>query len=124
MTTQLRRSFPPTPDAVSEARAFLQEVLPGTVGEDAAADLSLALSELVTNAVQHAGTPFDVVVETNGAVWVGVEDASPRPPVPQQAEPSALGGRGLALVAALCDRWGVHVVEGAKCVWCERDLPA
>jgi anti-sigma regulatory factor (Ser/Thr protein kinase) len=126
MGTYRRRRFPPTPEAVPQARAFLREVLPRTVSEDAAADLALALSELAANAVKHARTPFEVVVDTDGVARIEVEDQSPVPPVPRHAAPTDSSGRGLALVAQLCDRWGVHIhiTQDAKCVWCERDLSA
>ena len=122
METYLRRSFPPTPEAVPQARSFLREVLPPAVSEEAAADLALALSELAANAVRHAGTPFEVVIETDGKVRVEVEDQVPTAPVPKDAAPMDTSGRGLALVEKLCDRWGVHIEQDAKCVWCERDL--
>ena len=124
MGTYLRRRFPPTADAIPEARNFLRENLPETVSDDTAAELMLALSELATNVVKHAGTPFEVVVDTDGRARIEVEDSSPRLPVPNRPAPWATSGRGLAIIDELCDRWGVHVAQNAKCVWCERDLPA
>ena len=124
MGTYLRRRFPPTADAIPEARTFLRENLPETVSDDTAAELMLALSELATNVVKHAGTPFEVVVDTDGRARIEVEDSSPRLPVPNRAAPWATSGRGLAIIDELCDRWGVHVAQNAKCVWCERDLSA
>jgi anti-sigma regulatory factor (Ser/Thr protein kinase) len=124
MGTYARRRFPPTAEAIPEARAFLREALAARTNDDAAADLVLALSELATNAVKHAGTPFEVVVETDGRVRLEVQDSSPRLPVPTRAAPLATSGRGLLIVEELCDRWGVHVTQDAKCVWCERDLSA
>jgi len=44
-----------------------------------------AVRELATNAVRHANTPFDVVVETNGHIRIEVEDGSTTAP-----------GRGMA----------------------------
>jgi anti-sigma regulatory factor (Ser/Thr protein kinase) len=123
MGTYRRRHFEAIPEAVPQARAFLREVLPTKASEEAGADLALALSELATNALRHAGTPFEVVVETDGNVRIEVEDQVPTRPVPKQAAPTDTSGRGLALVEKLCDRWGVHIAADAKCVWCERDLP-
>jgi anti-sigma regulatory factor (Ser/Thr protein kinase) len=120
MSEQVRRRFDATPKAVREARAFLQSVIAGRVDRESQGDLTLALSELTSNAVRHAGTPFEVVVETNGHVRIEVEDGSTDAPLPKA--PSDEGGRGLAIVEGLCDRWGVHIVRGKKCVWCERDL--
>jgi anti-sigma regulatory factor (Ser/Thr protein kinase) len=123
MATYLRRTFEPSPESVSEARAFLREALADRAGDDDVVDeLQLALSELATNAVRHAGTPFEVVVQTEGHVRIAVEDASSEAPVPRPESASAVDGRGIGIVAAVCDRWGVHVAQDRKCVWCERDL--
>jgi anti-sigma regulatory factor (Ser/Thr protein kinase) len=90
--------------------------------QDTGEDLLLALSEMATNAVLHAGTPFDVVLTTDGFVRVEVEDGSTRTPQRRSQSLSTPGGRGLDIIESLCDRWGVHVVQDRKCVWCERDL--
>ncbi len=82
----------------------------------------LLITELVTNAVRHAG-PGDVTVRariTAGVVNVEVEDASPRSPgglvpPPWQQE----SGRGLLLVEVLAERWGVDVLPDGKRVWFE-----
>ena len=122
MSDQVRRRFAATPEAVREARVFLQNVIAGRVDPEAQSDLTLVLSELATNAVHHARTPFEVVVETtNGHLRIEVEDGSTDAPVSKP--PSDEGGRGLSIVDQLCDRWGVHIVREKKCVWCERDLP-
>ena len=123
MTEQhVRRHFDATPAAVGEARRFLSEVLAARVGPDAEYELALVLSELATNAVLHAQTPFDVVVETNSVVRLEVEDGSTDLPVPQPPSKSAEDGRGLLIVDRVCDRWGTHIELGRKCVWCERNL--
>src|SRR3954447_20962045 len=122
MVTIVRRWFPPTAAAVAEARGFLRQELAARVDDETTADLVLAVSELATNAVKHAATPFEVAVETDGIVRVEVEDRSPQPLVPGGAGPTATSGRGLGIVEQVCDRWGVHITGDAKCVWCERDL--
>jgi anti-sigma regulatory factor (Ser/Thr protein kinase) len=118
----VRRHFDATPAAVGEARRFLAEVIAGRAGPDDDHELALALSELATNAVVHAHTPFDVVVETNSCVRLEVEDGSTDQPVPQSPSDTTEGGRGLLIVDRVCDRWGTHIVRDRKCVWCERDL--
>jgi anti-sigma regulatory factor (Ser/Thr protein kinase) len=120
MRTQVRQQFDGSPASVRQARQFLHDALGERVGEEAEDDLVLALTELTTNAVQHARTAFEVVVETDGSVRLEVEDGSTERPVDK--EPSDEGGRGLGIVRRLCDRWGVHVAAQKKCVWCERDL--
>jgi anti-sigma regulatory factor (Ser/Thr protein kinase) len=123
MTEPLRRTFAASPAAVREARAFVRDALAGRAEPTIASDLELALSELASNAVRHAGTPFDVVIATDGFVRVEVEDASPSITIRHPPPEDAADGRGLQIVGELCDRWGVHIVRDRKCVWCERDLP-
>ena len=121
MSSQVRRQFDATPEAVREARLFLRAEMAGRVDPESQYNVTLALSELTTNAVRHAGTPFDVVVKTNGHIRIEVEDGSTVAPSP--GSPSAEGGRGLAIVDWVCDRWGVDIRGETKCVWCECDLP-
>ncbi|MFJ9041040.1 ATP-binding protein [Streptomyces sp. NPDC102406] len=92
---------------------------------DAAAHV---IAELATNAVTHARQPgrdFRLsVYVTGGALRIEVADARGDVlPEPQVAALDAESGRGLVLVAALTDRWGV--VAGPtprKTVWAELDL--
>ena len=121
MSEQVRRRFEGTPQAVREAREFLRAVMADRVDPEAQDDLVLVLSELASNAVRHARTPFEVVVETNGQVLIEVGDGSTDVPLVKAATDE--GGRGLPIVDALCDRWGVRIGLDGKCVWCERDLP-
>jgi anti-sigma regulatory factor (Ser/Thr protein kinase) len=120
----VRRRFEADPQSVREARRFVRETISSraTGAESAEDDLVLALSEMATNAVLHAGTPFEVVVTTDGFVRIEVEDESTEAPVRRSPSDGALGGRGLQIIEDVCDRWGVHVVRDRKCVWCERDL--
>lgn len=117
----VRKRFDPSPAAIQAARAFLQDAIAGRAENDSE-ELTLVLSELATNAVEHAGTPFEVVVETDGFVRIEVEDGSTAKPVKQSESPTAVHGRGLQIVEDVCDRWGVHVAHDRKCVWCEREL--
>jgi len=121
MSDQVRRRFVGSPEAVRQARVFLRTAIACRVDPESQSDLTLALSELASNAVCHARTPFEVVVEINGHVRIEVEDGSTDAPVPKA--PSGEGGWGLAIVDRLCDRWGVQIMREKKCVWCERDLP-
>lgn len=79
----------------------------------------LVVSELVTNAIQHANTDIDVVLATHdGRLRVGVRDRSPAPPVTRHAPPDATGGRGLRVVEALARASGAWpTVDGGKFVW-------
>jgi anti-sigma regulatory factor (Ser/Thr protein kinase) len=80
----------------------------------------LAVTELVANAVVHAHSEVTVRCRANGRVRLDVTDAAADAvPVPQEAAPDRLGGRGLQLVAGMSERWGVERAPGAKTVWCE-----
>ena len=89
-------------------------------------DSALAISELVTNSVLHAGTPVAIRISRLGAgVRIEVHDGDPRIPVVDAARPEdllsnrSMTGRGLALVAATCDRWGSEPVGCGKVTWAE-----
>lgn len=83
-------------------------------------DLVLVCSELVTNAVLHADGPCRVRLRhLGGRVRLEVHDPSPRLPLQRAADPTSTNGRGMALVAALADDWGVEEAQGGKCVWAE-----
>ncbi|MEU1353020.1 ATP-binding protein [Streptomyces cinnamoneus] len=109
------------PRSVALARAELCATLSawGLSGaEDAAV---VVLSELMTNAVVHARCSRERVIETTfyrgwGGVRFAVDDADET--VPHLRDQCAEGGRGLAIVAELSDRWGVHVRRRlGKSVW-------
>jgi len=83
-------------------------------------DLVLLCSELVTNAVLHAGGPYRVRLRDHlGRVRLEVHDPSPTLPLQPAPDPTATSGRGMALVAALADDWGVDDEQLGKSVWVE-----
>ena len=85
--------------------------------------VTLLVSELVTNSLLHARSVMDVAVEMNDeTVRVTVEDRSPAMPVLLELDDSTLTGRGLTLVDAYADRWGVEPHAAGKAVWFE--IPA
>ncbi len=120
----VRLRIPPEPESVSRARGALAALRPD-VDESTLRDLSLMVSELVTNSIRHAGPleegpmwlqiaalPDRIRVEmTDGGP--GFETVRPRP------DPDGTGGWGLYLVDRLADRWGVIRAGGATCVWLE-----
>ena len=119
---RLRRleDLPALPQTVRGARDFAMEVLADLAPEDAADDVALALSEVVTNAVLHAGTTIQVSVAVGrDLVRVEVADGSPRVPSARDYASTSGTGRGLRLVAALTARWGVDVRSAGKAVWFE-----
>lgn len=121
--TIIARRFPADCVSVREARRFLLGHLRGDGHEDLG-PFALMLSELATNAVQHADTAFEVGItvseETEGrTVEVRVTDEAPGFPVPQQPPPDRPRGRGLRIVESLADAWGIEVQHGrpGKTVW-------
>jgi serine phosphatase RsbU (regulator of sigma subunit)/anti-sigma regulatory factor (Ser/Thr protein kinase) len=104
--------------------------LPGTaqLTEHLVADALVVVSELVTNAVVHAGTDVEVRLqaEETGTLVVEVADRHPsRAPSGGDHETPhdpAEYGRGLRLVAALAEAWGITYRPGTKTVWAR--LPA
>jgi anti-sigma regulatory factor (Ser/Thr protein kinase) len=77
------------------------------------------VSELATNAVLHARTPFTVTIERAPVLRVEVHDGDPRPPHTRDYGPEAASGRGLHLVEALALSSGTVTVDGGKAVWFE-----
>lgn len=114
------RSFLADPMSVTDARRLVETTLDGCPSS-LVGDAVLLTSELVTNAVRHARTPFEVEVVCDGAVRVVVRDGSAEPPMVQHPEPDELGGRGLLLVEALATRWGFEANGQGKTVWFELD---
>lgn len=126
-TIQLRplreRFFARDRRSASAARRFTAETLVGWgLAERARADdVVLCVSELVTNALVHGVPPgrrLRLLLRYDGCVLrVEVHDSGPG--VPHVVDDADEGGRGLLLVAALSDKWGVRERESGKAVWCE-----
>lgn len=110
----------PVPGAAPTARAAVRALL---AGSDLAArldDAELAVSELVTNAVLHGRAPITVVLRlSDGTLRVAVADGSPVSPSFSMLDPTAVTGRGLMLISATADTWGVDPLPGGKSVWFE-----
>lgn len=110
-------TLPPEAASVPLARHFVDQMLPGTCRAD---EVTLLVSELAANAVRHATTPFTVSLGCDGRlVRVEVADGSPDLPVAQLPPVEAVAGRGLMIVDALAERWGVEPSASGKTVWFE-----
>ncbi|MGH9040403.1 MAG: ATP-binding protein [Acidimicrobiia bacterium] len=111
------------PTSVRAARRFVRDALAGAESEDLEDTVSLLVSELVTNAVIHAGSDVEVLVRLlPETVRVEVADSSDDGPMPKEAAAEDVSGRGLALVESLSRRWGVLPrAGGGKSVWFEID---
>ncbi|WP_267243805.1 SpoIIE family protein phosphatase [Streptomyces sp. PR69] len=130
ITARAAASFDPVGRSVAAARAFVRDTLQGWGYSDVVDDAVVLTSELVTNAVIHAGTAADVLcLRTDEGVRVEVGDRYPEREVPihgahhSLSHPDRENGRGLLLCAALASRWGVDYTPTHKQVWFQLDLP-
>ncbi|HVN13218.1 MAG TPA: SpoIIE family protein phosphatase [Kineosporiaceae bacterium] len=118
-------TLPAGPASGAAARRFVQRTLAGVRPDPERLDtLVLLCSELVTNAVLHAAGPSQVRLRLrDGRVRLEVHDPSPQVPTTVLAGPEATNGRGMMLVDALADAWGVDPGDGlpdvGKTVWVE-----
>jgi anti-anti-sigma factor len=97
-----------------------------TWGLPAVADeVALLASELVTNAVVHAGGAAQILLQRCGEdLTVAVLDGSDAAPTARSAQPWEESGRGLHLVEALSRADGTYPRPGGgKVVWCTIQLP-
>ena len=120
---ELRFRHASRPTAIGRARHALEEALAGTeVDSGTSGDLTLLVSELVTNAVRHArGDRFEVRLEVRpDVVRLEVHDEGDgfEPEIAPSDDGS--GGYGLYIVDRLADRWGVERDAGGV-TWVELD---
>ncbi|MEU0058203.1 PAS domain S-box protein [Streptomyces sp. NPDC006334] len=114
VTTEL----PAVPASVPEGRAFLHKALTSWNCAEQADDALLLLSETLTNAVQHAEGPISVRLHRTATdLTIEVGDRSPQLPQPRQAAEHEECGRGLILVRALAEDWGVRPTDEGKTTW-------
>ncbi len=102
------------------AREFVADALEAERFTGDVDTVLLLVSELVTNAVRHAATPFEIVVEIDGdSVRVDVIDEDiDHPPRVRHPGPEDTNGRGLLIVDELAEGWGSDEVgTGNKAVW-------
>ncbi|MFF8833207.1 ATP-binding protein [Streptomyces sp. NPDC015131] len=123
------------PKSPGQARWFVRNTLTSWALPSLVTDMSLVVSELVTNAVRHGlDVPEAPLVEH--PVWLGlfrypglvvcaVSDPSSEPPCPRRAADGDGDGRGLALVGALSQSWSWDPAPlRGKTVWAALSAPA
>ena len=118
----LRGQFAPDELSAARARRFVRDSLDGVLSPGLQADVVLVASELATNAVVHAGTPFEVALTLDGSLRVEVSDDDPTLPRPRLVSASETAGRGLHIVGELARRWGARPTDTGKTVWAEFDV--
>ncbi|GAB3075118.1 hypothetical protein GCM10027053_46000 [Intrasporangium mesophilum] len=119
------RIYLPIPESVPAARHFVVDVLRSWGNDDLTGDAALIISELATNALSHAMSPFRAVLDRRGqGLRIGVEDATDIALERRSPPTDATSGRGVAIIEALSERWGYSAVPGGKVVWAELPLRA
>ncbi|MDX6213384.1 MAG: hypothetical protein QOF82_2471 [Frankiales bacterium] len=114
--------LPAEASSAAAARAAVRSLLaaaPRPGADPQAVDRVLLLtSEVVTNAILHARTPLRVTAElVGGQVLVRVYDSLQMLPRRRAYRADAGTGRGMQLVEALSDGWGVDQTSAGKSVW-------
>ena len=118
---QMSSTHEPEAASAGQLRRRVRALLTGWgVHADTVDDALLVLEELVANVLDHARTPFQLVVRLIGnVVHVAVSDGSTRRARLQPFDPNAVRGRGLQLVSTLAARWGCEHRADGKTVWAE-----
>jgi anti-sigma regulatory factor (Ser/Thr protein kinase) len=114
--------LPPRAAAVPAARHLLLELLRVWQSPHDHDDAALLVTELVSNVVDHVGGEADLTVEVSLAeAWlrIAVVDGSAVRPVVRELSTEQPRGRGLRMVQAVADRWGVEDHDGGKRIWLE-----
>lgn len=110
------RRFRCQPESVAAVRRFVRDVLDDQPREivDAA---ELMACELATNCVRHAHTDFELAIHSQGQIRVEVRDTNLGRPMLRSPRPEEPSGRGLRIVEAMSDTWGITLSSTGKTVW-------
>ena len=117
---RIHRQFAPAPMEPSRVRAAVRDAaVAWQMSEDLRELAVLVTNELVTNAIEHAGTRCAMSLELAcGSLGIRVRDYFPaRLPRCRPPDPTAMRGRGLHLVGAFASSWGVERQPDGKTVW-------
>lgn len=119
---------PPMPRSAQVARDFTRAALAGRAGDELVDDVTVTVSELVSNALRYGRAP-NSRAEPQPSLWLAVWDRLPyamcavtddsdRIPVEGHPDEFAESGRGLQVVSALSESWGWNLrAGGGKTVW-------
>jgi anti-sigma regulatory factor (Ser/Thr protein kinase) len=107
----------PEPASARIAREWITAALEGWA-EGTVERARIIVSELVTNAVLHARTSIALRLERQESrIRVDVEDGDRTGPLPKRFVADSPTGRGMHLVDALAEDWGVSRLPDGKVVW-------
>jgi anti-sigma regulatory factor (Ser/Thr protein kinase) len=121
MATQYSLELPRNLDAPAQARDALTQLDP-SLPEHVLPDMTLLVSELVTNSVKYGGEgPVRLeIIHSDDKIRTEIVDQGVGfTPIERDGDLSREGGWGLHLVEQLTDRWGTY--EGSTHVWFEID---
>ncbi|WP_433370754.1 ATP-binding protein [Actinoplanes sp. CA-142083] len=124
LTERVTMTLPPEPESPSLARNLVGDACLAWGVPDLLFPGRLVMSELVTNAIEHARTSIGVVVSLRGGgIHLSVSDGAAAPPVlikqarPLRGRPLDERGQGMRLVAATTAAWGWLPTRTGKVVW-------
>ena len=102
------------------AREFVRRWLHECGADHVFDEASLIVTELATNAVLHADSPYEVrLSRTDGVVRIEVADGDAGTPEPQPFSAVAESGRGIVIVSAISASWGIEAQPQGKVTWAE-----
>ena len=119
-TLTARVDLPPSARSVPVARHLVREVLRAWRAPQEDGDVALLVTELVANVVDHVGGESLLSLElefSDGWLRIAVTDGSAVQPVIGELRGDQPRGRGMQIVDAIADRWGVEEAAGGKRVW-------
>lgn len=107
------------PSSVTKGRHFVRDVLSEWGLPRLADDAQLGTSELVANAVRHARTDLLLTVSRQPVVTIAIRDGEPQLQRRVTGEEATLAesGRGLHIVAAISQDWGIATGSDGKIIW-------
>jgi anti-sigma regulatory factor (Ser/Thr protein kinase) len=111
--------------AIRAVRHLVSDTLRAWGHDALVPDAEVLVTELATNAVRHALSPFRAsVTRSETSVRIAIEDLGVTMPELRPADLERLGGRGVALVDAMSQTWGCEPAAAGKVVWCELQIAA
>ncbi|NEM08961.1 ATP-binding protein [Geodermatophilus normandii] len=119
-TLTARVDLPPSARSVPVARHLVREVLRAWRAPQDTGDVALLVTEVVANVVDHVGGDGLLALEleySDGWLRIAVSDGSAIRPVVGELRGDQPRGRGMQIVDAIADHWGVEDVDDGKRVW-------